>query len=62
MENEIDHLFSFVNPIDLRKSVLTVFFSCCSNRNEMPENFQKVSEDIQHLVSFFERASEHKQL
>lgn len=60
MEKDIDRLFSFVSPNDLRKSVLHVFFGCCSNRQEAPDNFEKITEDIQHLIHFLDRATEHQ--
>ena len=59
-QKDLDQLFSFVPPNDLRKSVIKVFFPSLSNFDVLPDDFQKASEDIQHLIEFLDKAEEQQ--
>ena len=60
IKNELEALFDFVPPKQLRQSVTQVFFGYLFNlKKELPENFERISEDIHFLLTFLEQADNH---
>ena len=60
IKNELVALFDFVPPKQLRQSVTQVFFGYLFNqKKELPENFERISEDIHFLLNFLEQADNH---
>ena len=60
INNELEALFDFVPPKQLRQSVTQVFFGYLFNmKKELPENFERISEDIYFLLTFLEQVENH---
>jgi hypothetical protein len=59
--SELDDLFMFAPPNELRKSINTVFYSYLIHADKLPHDYKKTSEDFYFLINFLERADElHK--
>ena len=60
IKNKLEELFDFVPPKQLRQSVTQVFFGYLFNmKKELPENFERISEDIYFLLTFLEQVENH---
>ena len=59
---ELDELFLFAPPNQLRQSITQVFFSFLTNsKTDLPNNFEQVAEDIYFLLNFLEQADKNKE-
>lgn len=60
IKNKLEELFDFAPPKQLRQSITQIFFGFLSNqKEELPENFERISEDIHFLLNFLEQADSH---
>ena len=56
--SELEDLFEFAPPQALRKSLYTLFFNYLDSVEEVPEDFQKMAQDIHALIKFLDNAAE----
>lgn len=56
---DLEELFSFVPPGNLKKSVNELFYSFLINNDVLPENYKEIAEDILLLIRFLEKAEDN---
>ena len=62
LQKDLDDLLSFVSPAQLRQSVIKIFFSFLTNaKTDLPNNFEKITEDILFLLIFLEKADKKRE-
>jgi hypothetical protein len=54
--NELDDLFTFAPPDELRRSINQVYFSYLIHTDVLPQDYKKTTEDIYFLIDFLEKA------
>jgi hypothetical protein len=53
--NELDELFTFAPPDELRRSVNQVYFSYLIHTEVLPQDYKKTMEDFYFLIDFLEK-------
>lgn len=59
---ELELLFQFVPPSKLRKRIDFLFYNYImdNSTDDLPEDFQEISEDVYFLIRFLEKARKDK--
>lgn len=58
---ELDLLFQFVPPEQLKSRITHIYFHYLTHAppKDLPDDFQKISEDIYFLIQFLEKIKTH---
>ena len=58
--SQMNTLFDFVPPDELRKSLVSIFFKALDATEDYPEDFRKTAQDIHALIQFLDEVAENE--
>jgi hypothetical protein len=56
LSKDLEELFEFVSPDELRKSIQEIYFSYIDGTPDLHRDFKEISSNIYFLINFLEKA------
>jgi hypothetical protein len=58
LSKELEELFEFVPPDELRKSIQEIYFSYIDGTPDLHRDFKEISSNIYFLIKFFRKSAQ----